>query len=199
MNLFKNKYQKFWDWFETNAESFYEYEDNQDFLFQQLAERLRKVTPSAAFQFGAIEDGRRELILSPDGISDEIQAIKELVAAAPPLKKWNIIAFRQRVEDVGFIEMEGRKLSLDDIFYTYRFNENNRVDLSLFIKGLDGSHRDQIAQAAFILMDATVGEYDVMTKIGMLDFQDYKLAPKKDLFPLTALPVLLDSRQIRDV
>ena len=199
MDIFKrNKNKRFWEWFTQNSDIYFSVEDNQDALFDELHERLQKISKFACFEFGPEEKGKREFIISADGVAAGARAVQDLVAAAPKLNKWKIIAFRPRVGAVK-IEMDGRVLNANDMAYRYAFNEDNRIDLQLYIKGYSQDHQREYMGAAFVLLDALIGEYDAMTKIGVVEFCNLKAGSKKELHSFNSLPELVDSRRSNPV
>src|SRR5688500_16970121 len=90
--------QRFWDWFAANSHRFVNVERDQEVLFGELRRQLSRIHPSLTFEFGPQRDQRRELVISADGIKDAFPAVQRLVAAAPDLSDWRIIAFRPRGE-----------------------------------------------------------------------------------------------------
>lgn len=195
MSIFaKDRNQQFWNWFSANADSYFNFENDQERLFGELSKHLSKVSPYATFLFSPIENGKREFILSPDGIRAGAQVIKDLVAAAPKFDTWNIVAFRPRIalEQVSF---EGINLARSDVKYEYAFQENNLIKLELYVPGYEESQKEAYMGAAFLLLDAVIGEYDVITKIGVIEFKTASIEPNEGLRPLTSLAELVDSRQ----
>jgi hypothetical protein len=94
----KNRYEAFWDWFSKNSEDYYyNLENKRDTLFDPLGKQLGKINGNLVFEFsGQKENGKREFIISADGIRDSFPDVIQLVDNAPPLEKWDIIAFRPR-------------------------------------------------------------------------------------------------------
>src|SRR5438128_2325080 len=90
--------QEFWNWFVRQEELFTFDPDNEterEKLFDRLAIELQKIHPNLTFEFGPNEP-RREFIISADGIKRAFPAVASLVEAAPPLDRWQVIAFRPR-------------------------------------------------------------------------------------------------------
>ena len=195
MNIFsKNKIAAFWKWFDKNSEDLFNSEAKDADLLGVLENKLKTVSPHACYQFGTIQKGRREFVISADGIIEGAQAVIDLVSAAPKYKQWEVVAFRPRV-DVGRIDMGGRILKVDDIKYSYTFSENNRVSLELFVKGYDDNYKNEYMGATFVLIDAIVGEFDAMTKLGTINISGQNTNSEEGLYPLKKLADLLDSRR----
>ena len=182
----------FWIWFEKNSQDYYQLkEEKLNSLFYKLDKQLSKINEDIAFEFSAdLIDGKREFIISADGILSAFTDVIDLVEKAPKLDGFKIIAFRPKsdVDDISTIEYEDISLGPDDVFFTYRKN-GDTFDIVLYLKGYD-SDFEEWENAAFILLDTIIGEYDVATKIGSIDMLPYKGSPK--LKPILELPSLID-------
>ena len=199
MGLFsKDKNKEFWDWFINHEAEYYEFEKNQDHLFNELIKKLQKVSKAACFEFSTAKNGKREFIISADGIISEASKIKVLVNAAPKLAKFKIIAFRPRKGD-GIIEMGDLRLTADAITFNYSFNEVNRVDLMLHIDKPVAYNEQQLMGAVFVLVDMTVGEYDMMTKVGMIEIAGKGTMGLPKPRKLSELPTILDTRTPNEI
>ncbi|MDM5228526.1 hypothetical protein QUF73_20590 [Cytobacillus sp. NJ13] len=182
----------FWIWFEKNSQDYYRLkEENLNSLFNKLSKQLSKINEDIAFEFSAdLIQGKREFIISADGILSAFPDVIELVENAPQLEGFKIIAFRQKsaVEDISTIEYEDISLGPDDVYFTYRKN-GDTLDIVLYLRGYD-SDFEEWENAAFILLDTIIGEYDVATKIGSIDMLPYKEIP--NLKSILELPSLID-------
>lgn len=187
------KIKLFWKWFTKHSEEYLNFEHNQGILLNELYGRLLKINKALTFELSPPSRESRELIISCDGNADAIKKVISVVDQAPRIGGWKIRAFRQRVS-VGVIEFEGRKFSTEDILYEYTFREDNRINLRFFIKDYDEDDTERCMGATFILLDHLIGEYDVMTKIGQIDFLKLDSKNNSGLRPLTTLPDLVDSR-----
>lgn len=194
INIFKKRLSSnFWKWFEKNSELLFNMGNGDEHMFDVIADKLRKVSPYMCFEFGPVEKGKREFVISADGVFAGAQAVIDLVASAPKLDKWTITAFRQRM-DIGYIQMNGKKLHVNDIKYSYTFSDDNRVNLKLYIKGYGANRADELMGATAVLMDSVIGEYDAMTKIGAVEFHKPEKNHSAELYQLDELSALLDSR-----
>ena len=54
--------------FTANEPDLFEFEKNQQDVFDGLWETLHRVHPSLTFEVGPVEDGRRDFVISADGI-----------------------------------------------------------------------------------------------------------------------------------
>ena len=91
-----SKEQKFWAWFKQREEMLFNFERDQERIFDKLDEALSIVSPRLTFEFGTIENGAREFVISADGVKAEFATVEALAAAAPALPQWKIVKFRHR-------------------------------------------------------------------------------------------------------
>ncbi|MGG3664571.1 hypothetical protein [Bacillus gobiensis] len=193
-NLFKKSYSEkdFWNWFEKNSEDYFQLKESRyESLFNKLHSQLSKINPDLVFEFSAeLDSGKREFIISADGIVAAFPDVIRLVEAAPELKNFNIIAFRQRgnEDEIQFNDIE---LNIDDMFFTYKNDQqNNLVNVIIYMNGFTEENEEFIG-AAFIMLDNLVGEYDVGVKIGEIEFRSYQ--GEKDAISIKELPAVVDA------
>ena len=65
--------------------------------------------------------------------------------------------------------------------------DEERIDLTLFVPMEAPLRADDLSQAGLLMLDATLGELMVMTRVGSLAFKHISVAPDRAR-PLTALP-----------
>ncbi len=183
----KTREERFWEWFGRNSDDLAAVTDCRERVCDSLAAQMRKIDKNLTFAFGPAVDGRREFIVSADGIRAAIPAVKKLVEAAPSLPGWSIIAFRPP-GDLGSVSLGGRELGPDDIWFSSQ-ESDGLVHLALYIRDLSRETFRPLAQGAFILLDHCLGEYAVMTRVGGIDFQPLPIDPVAErLRPFSELP-----------
>ena len=193
-NLFKKKIteKEFWSWFEKNSEDYFQLdENNYDLLFNKLALQLSKYHKDLTFEFSVeMNQGKREFIISAEGMVSAFPAVIKLVEEAPSLEKFNVVAFRQRQDSEQEIYFEDIVLNTEDIFFTYREDKQmDCLDIVIYIKGYS-EENDQFIAAAFIMLDSLIGEYDVGVKLGEINFEPYQ--EEKEAEPILNLVSLVD-------
>jgi len=131
--------QLFWDWFSKNSEKLYSFEQNQDFLFHRLKDELNKIDPNLVFEFSPVLDnGKREFVISADGIKSSFDSVKDLTKNAPKLLRWDIVAFRLPKPITDTFYFEYIEVAFDDIYFSST-NNNGKLDLDLYIKDFSES------------------------------------------------------------
>lgn len=190
----KNRYEAFWKWFELKETEYFEFEKNQAELFDSLDSKLSSIHPNITFVFSEAKDGKRDFIVSANGAKEAFIDVRELVRASPKLSKWNVIAFRPRLNPMVSVAFKGLIVEPDDIMVKYNYNkENNLIDLVLYIKKYKAKDK-RFLGAALIMLDNALGESDAKTKIGTIELKKFIQQPEsKNIVPLKELPKIVDS------
>ena len=187
MRLSKQKY--FWNWFSKNADNYFNFEQNQNSLFTKLKSELEKINPNLTFEFSPIlEDHTREFIISADGIKSVFPLVQDLIAQAPLLPKWKIIAFRQPHPEVTQINYKGLTINLKDVYFQYE-KDNDKIGLELHIK--DFFESPEWTGIAFVLLDNILGEFDTEIFLSYINKKSLDEAQKGILFNIYELPMII--------
>jgi hypothetical protein len=176
---------QFWSWFAEHAAALHDDPDLRATM-ETISEQLEKVDPGVFAEIGK-EGDDRVLVLTVDGKKELFPTVKEIHAARPKVPGWKIVAFRQRAEPMA-IEMNGKKLDPKTIKVLAR-KDDDKLGLTVYIPGF--TTLDDFGMGPFIVLDHTVGEYDMETKIGAIDFTSTDKVPD-DARPLSELPAILD-------
>jgi hypothetical protein len=185
-----SKEKKFWKWFVEHPEELFNFEDNQERVFSQLGTQLKKIDENLTFEFGPIQDNKREFILSADGIFSSFPAVQKLVGVAPKINRWTVIPFRQPKGLMKSIKFNDFVLMREDVWIKPE-KDGDRIGLIIYVRNLSEENAIEAKQAAFIMLDSALGEYNVETMIGFIEF-----------IPLTGSPEslgLLEFEKINDV
>ena len=186
--------QLFWQWFEKKSARLMNFESDQEEIFDELADQMRQVHPDLTFEFGPVIDGKREFVVSADGIRAAFPAVKNLVDAAPSLEEWTIIPFRPPKGTGFIIQIGDYSLGPENVWFSYEQN-GDRIGLILYIEGLSAENEDAAAQASFILLDSALGEYAVEEKIGFIEIIALPDDPKVfDLHPFASIREIVENQ-----
>jgi hypothetical protein len=140
-------------------------------VFGSLTAALHRLHPDLTFEFGPVEDdGKREFVISADGVREAFPAVERLYSTAPPMGRWEWVKFRPRRGPMD-LEIGGRSIKVADVRYLlFRDEDPERIGILLFLAGYTATHHDQFGQAGFLLLDNVLGEYDIETRVGAIDF-----------------------------
>lgn len=185
----------FWSWFTSHSAEIATIERGDEPIADALHEELKKVRSELTFELGP-RMVPRELIVSADGLREAFPAVASLVAAAPAMSGWKAIAFRQRKP--GFVlEYDGVKLSADDVRMTTSPEPSGKTAVELYVAGLTPANKKKMEGACLLLLDATLGEYDVETRLGVIDIDAPPPSGAHGMKPLSELPAIIDAMKKR--
>lgn len=164
--------EKFWTWFQKNEDMLFHLEKDRERTFDKLSTELSKVGPDLTFEFGPIcETGKREFVISAAGIKSSFPLVESLFDAAPDLEQWNIIKFRQRRTPLNDLSLNGLEIKAEDVYYNL-YKDGDKLGIILFIDGYTEDQRNLYASAGYLFLDEALGEYDVETKLGFIEFHN---------------------------
>ncbi len=170
--------REFWEWFCAQAAMIHAADIHSDGrLTKALEQRLHKVSPHLAWQLSPPNaDEIRTLEISGDGVKSMIPIVRALVAQAPPIPSWSVVAFRQPIEDEVTIQMGDITLNFESIRFVSR-RQGTLIALDLYVDGYEKGVNESPVGAVYLLLDSLIGEYIVMTQIGEISFNPLVSAP----------------------
>jgi hypothetical protein len=196
--FFARNPKRFWDWFSYHEKEFYDInEENMNRIFDKVVKYLEKYNKYIGFEFTSeLQDGKRELIVTADGVEELFDTVFTLVNAAPEKLKdrWIFTALRQPSNQELNINYQGITIQTKDIFYEIVESEENaeKWDILLHIKGMKLDRIDQLEfyeEITYIFIEDIIGEYLTGTKleqiilVNQMDLEDPKniMELKKDI------------------
>lgn len=181
---------KFWSWFKENENRLFCFEMNPKAIFTDLTFQLSNVNKDLTFELGPVlKNGKREFIISADGIKSAFPAVERLCTSIPVLEKWVIIKFRPRRNPINDLDYAGKKIKIDDVYYRFfRDKDPYKIGILLLFKEYVESEKELWGQIGLLLLDEALGEYDVETKIGSLSIESTASTYSNGALPLRELP-----------
>lgn len=168
--------KQFWKWFEDNAGFLAKVKSGNDPILPKVTRELGKVHPGLDFEMGLGDNDQLEFIVSANGIKGVFPIVEQLVACAPTLPNWKIIPFRQPKGSVSEILYENFLLKAEDVWFSYK-HRMDKIDLTIYIRGLLPRNKEQAIGASFIFLDNMLGEYLVATGIGFIEHKPLPDSP----------------------
>jgi hypothetical protein len=184
--------QRFWTWFQQNEELLFDFERDRDRIFDVLTKALAATAAELTFEFGPRANGRRDFVISAGGIKSAFAAVKALVAAAPVLPRWRVVAFRPRREPIMTITFGDRTVRAEDVEFCLLSN-GRELGIYLFFHDYRENEKATWSQIGYLLLDEALGEYDVETKLGPIRFFPSNAHPETARHPLPELPAMFDA------
>lgn len=191
----ESKEDKFWTWFQKNEDKIFEFEKDQESIFDEISAKLNAYKSDVVFEFSMVKDGKREFVISADGLKDNLSAVEKLASAAPKMKRWEVIAFRPRMNDYAEMELvyAGKDLSPAKLWIYYRVKDGH-FDLIIYHPEFTEEEKNLFVSGSYILLDTAIGEYDVVTGIRYIDHQRLPENPQEiGLIPFSELREVFDA------
>ena len=192
--------EDFWNWFEKNADQFFEVIKSQksisrDFI-ESVSMQLNKLRNGFFILSGMYDDHTAELIITADGNVTAIPFIEELVTSAPALLNWRFTALKPPTDREDFeVAFSQASLSAENLFFTYNAHAKypDLIDIDVVHADIIDATKRLYTQGIFIFLENYIGE---MECIDLIDSIDVKATHKADgeLIPMSKLSSFLKWR-----
>lgn len=190
-----NKYKKFWDWFLRNEQILFEQKEKSEHISDRLIKELNNIHPELCFEFSPEIKGKREFTISAGGVLEAFPEVTELWSYRPKLPRWIIQRFRQRMQMANFedygLSYAGISLKFNEIHYLLT-NDCPRIGVDLFIPEYHSEKETIFRMYAYLVLDSTLGEYDVETKVSFIQLHPFVKEKMKDLESLGSMAKKFD-------
>ncbi len=173
----KNKVDAFWQWFTAHEERYFELaQEGSAELLALLHHKLKKVNKHLMCEFGMEpENGKRDFIISAEGIMEAFDGVFDLHETAPNLKRFTVIPFKQASEEGVKIRWGDAELTWDDVHYVaHRDVEHEEVNLKLYIKGLTKENKEELKPIVLRLLNSVIGEYNMGVHVGSIKYRPFE-------------------------
>lgn len=182
----------FWKWFQQNEAKVFHFERDQDNVFDELALQMSKVNGDLTFEFSPInKDGKREFVISAGGIKASFPAVESLHSSAPKMKSWVFVKYRPRRNPLNDLEYGGLSVTADDVQYKM-FKDGEKVGIIIFLKGYSDEQKSIYSNIGYLFLDEALGEYDIETKVGFIEFHNRDSKYYEGASPLRGLSKVFD-------
>jgi len=177
-----NSIEEFWEWFVKNKSIYERFIDSENRNMQVYHDLTRAIHSHDSRVFPEItkgKDGSYILVLTPDGLKEGVKPVQDFAAKAPEIENWIIEKFRSPVglQEIG---MNGKKLDMKIIRATVLEleKENDLVHIGLYIPEYKSDEK-LFRTMAFISLDHAIGEFNTITRVGHIDFNDLSDLPQE--------------------
>ena len=184
---------RFWTWFENNQEMLFEFEKDREKIFDKITLQMHKIDENLTFEFGPVtKNGNREFVISADGIIKSFPSVEKLFETAPKLDKWKFVKFRPRRNPMT-VQLSGLEIKPENV-KCQLFKDKEKVGIMLFFENYTQEQNNLYARIGYLLLDESIGEYDVETKVGFIEFSSNKSKYFENSFPLIELSSRFDEQ-----
>lgn len=185
---------RFWAWVLANrsgvvaeVQAFGTDGASSNLAVSELGDRLKRIDPGLAHEVGMADPGTLEIVISAEGFRELFPTVLEVVKRAPDVSGLKVTAFRQRNPGMS-LEVLAQTMTAEDVSYVSQ-REGEKIGLDVFFDvDLDERARTMIG---FLMLDMALGEYDVGTALGSIEFQEGR--PPADAKRLSELAEEVDA------
>ncbi len=175
---FKERVGKFWDAFtekESEVRKMLDDKVGTDTLIKFVDDILSVAFHKAFFELGINDQGKYELILTPEGDRAKLFQLEYWLKQAPAVltEKWNFYSSKPAKAKGDFsISMYDTTLSADSVSLYYEIDEKHqKVNLQVECLPLMKLEENKKYSLFFIYLDQLIGEAYTMEYIGTIDFR----------------------------
>jgi hypothetical protein len=183
----------FWAWFEANESRLFSFEKNQEAIFDELGSRMKRVNADLTFEFGPIQSGRREFVISAGGIKTAFPSVEALYSAAPSLPHWVWVKYRPRRLPINDLTYGGKSVKAADARYLL-IKDGDKVGIVMFFDGYKEGEKGFFGQIAYLFLDEALGEYSVETQVGAIELKGRDSKYFAQSHPIRELPADFDEQ-----
>ena len=176
---------RFWKWFTAHDAALFEVKTASEPICNELGAEMHRVDSHLTFEFGPVQSGKREFVVSADGIRESFPAVIALAKAAPPMKHWKVTPFRPPRPDVERVKVSG--IVLDAKAIEFLAIPGDRTNLLIAVPGFEKTPESTYESGVYLLLDGILGEYTVETGIGGIEIIPKTNRPQGAWRPLTKL------------
>jgi hypothetical protein len=181
----------FWKWFAANEARLFTFERDQEAIFDEIGAEMHRVNSDLTFEFGPVQNGKREFVISAGGIKSAFPAVEALYSLAPELKRWVWVKYRPRRLSINELELNGKKIKADEVTYLLA-KDGDKVGIVLFFNGYSDEENSTYRQMGYLFLDEALGEYAVESQVGFIEFQAANSKHFSQSRPLKELPAQFD-------
>ena len=188
---------QFWAWFSKRHDEYRSVDrsTNSEDLLDRFQEQLHRYDDRLYFEISEpLKDGSNELIITAEGIRERFSKVEALVAAAPKIPEWTIIAFRpalgfEFVHEYGELKIDPRKLWFLPLIAK---SAPSILGLRVGLPAFDEAAEDKIKNSVWIILDTGLGEQICAERIRHLEVVVLPEKPEEEGFiELPELPEYL--------
>ena len=176
---------EFWSWFEKLATRFTAVSDCVEGVdLDAIQTQLHKYCENLWFEVGGDPDGPIEFVISAEGDERYFSKVEELVNAAPDIRGWSIVAFKQPQGFDFVTEYAGFELDPKQCWFLplRSAREPSRVALRVGVPKFDPEISERIKNGLYVVTDTGLGELVAGQRIAFIEACEVPADPEEDGF-----------------
>jgi hypothetical protein len=181
----------FWRLFEQKAGALARISSADDPLYDELLEQLQRIDEGLYIEFAAAP-GHCVLVVTAEGDRELFDLAEAVVAAAPQVAGWDIVALKPKLGFPREVSWEGVRVDVAEVvFEPLSEEDSNDLGLRLLVPGLAEEDVEHVHNALLRVLDHALGERQFAdsvqyTEVACLD------EPAEDYIPLVELEAFIE-------
>ncbi len=170
------KATNFWHWFSDNQNKFSfineVQEAERDNLLDEFIAELHQFNDNIYFEIGGdLDDDKKELIITAEGVMDYFPEVETLVSAAPKFEKWDVIAFKPPMGKGFKTNYAGIEFDPEKVIFIPLENEEqpDAIGINVCYPDFDESDREVLMEGTYLMLDTIIGEKSTTLDINYLE------------------------------
>jgi hypothetical protein len=187
--------ENFWKLFQKRADELRKAESAENPAYDALLKQLQEIEADLYLEFST-NTGEGEFIVTADGDQSLFAAAREIVAAAPKVKGWTIVALKPKFGFPATVRWEKVSVKIEDIvFQPHERRGSPDLGLRILIKGIKPTEVEDAHNAVLRALDHGLGEEKHAQSVQHTEVHPLPAnAKKEDFIPLSELPSYLEWR-----
>ena len=184
----KEQIVAFWNWFERQKDEPY------DGLITSVNERIKQLSLGLSVELDVIQTPK-VLVVTPQGMKHYFTHAHEVLAYAPPIEDWELIATKPPLGVLEVVEVDGISIEPSEVTFMPLNSPEHPDDLAirLYHKAYvaqEGREQNAVIAGLYLLLDKLLGEESATFDFQYIDFDDMP-HPKEQDYPLHQLPAFV--------
>jgi hypothetical protein len=184
--------EAFWNWFKVNEAGLRAALGPSDPLWNLALERLHGIDERLWIELSRPDGHIREFIVTAQGNTAAFDVADALIAAAPEMRGWQMIALKPAMGFDFITEYEDLTLDSREMWFLPLENASapGSLGLRIGIPGLEPERCSEALDAVLMMLDTGLGERTAATKVQHVEVSPLPPNPESDGF--IELPELPD-------
>lgn len=191
--------EKFWKVVEARRKKLESIESADDPAYDACLEALQAIDEGLYLEI-SIDESPRELIVTAEGEKELFPRADAVVAAAPNLPGWTVLALKPKL---GFPESaiwEDYEILLSDVRFEPLLEDDDELGIRFLVPGASDAELDDAHNALLRACDHGLGERAFAESIEFTEVAALPSGAAADAYrPLVALEAYLEERRVRRI
>ncbi len=163
-----SKAERFWTWFARESGRFAAAPEYTEAMFDEITAEVQRYSKGVHVMLGGGPNGERELVITTEGDPDYIDEVRELVRVAPEVPGWTVTAFKPPQGFEFVIRIIEREIDASRLRFRSvpEMDSDDGMGVDVFFPDYDPKQEEAFTFAAYIVLDAGLGELSTMMDIG---------------------------------